>query len=103
MKPCPECHSYKVYRYKKFVDAAGGYGPDLLPKLASGMFSNAKLLPVICMDCAFDVLGFERLVFSNARGNQRSAASKKKPARVCCTSNPPLLSIPPTLNKKSGN
>lgn len=51
MIPCPECGSKRIYRYKKHVDAGGAYGPDLLPKLASGMFSLAKLLPVVCMDC----------------------------------------------------
>lgn len=47
MKPCPECNSDKVYRYKKTIDAEGGHGPDLLPKLASGWFSSAKFLPVV--------------------------------------------------------
>jgi predicted nucleic-acid-binding Zn-ribbon protein len=53
MKPCPECGSDKVYRYKKNVDALGGYGPDLLPKLSGGIFSPAKLLPVVCLDCGY--------------------------------------------------
>lgn len=53
MKPCPECDSKNIYRYKKHIDAAGGYGPDLLPKLASGIFSVAKFLPVVCMDCGY--------------------------------------------------
>ena len=53
MKPCPECGSSKVYKYEKLIDAEGGYGPDLLPKLAPGFFSTAKLLPVVCLDCGY--------------------------------------------------
>ena len=53
MKPCPECHSDKVYRYKDFVDAQGGYGPDLLPKLAPGIFKTSKILPVVCVECGY--------------------------------------------------
>jgi len=53
MKPCPECHSDNVYRYKKDIDSQGGYGPDLLPKLSSGLFSTAKFLPVICAECGY--------------------------------------------------
>jgi predicted nucleic-acid-binding Zn-ribbon protein len=53
MKPCPECGSDNIYRYKKPVDAEGAYGPNLLPKLASGWFSTAKILPVICAECGY--------------------------------------------------
>jgi predicted nucleic-acid-binding Zn-ribbon protein len=53
MKPCPECQSNNIYRYKKYIDATGAYGPDLLPKLAPGMFSSAKILPVVCIDCGY--------------------------------------------------
>lgn len=53
MKPCPECHSTKVYRYKKPIDAEGPYGPNLLPKLASGWFSAAQLIPVVCLECGY--------------------------------------------------
>ena len=51
MKPCPECNSNKVYRFKKDVDANGGYGPELLPNLNSSWLSTAKFLPVVCGDC----------------------------------------------------
>ena len=51
MKPCPECQSKNIYRYKKYVDSEGGYGPELLPKLGKGIFSSPKLLPVVCLDC----------------------------------------------------
>ncbi len=53
MKPCPECGSDNVYRYKKTVDAEGAYGPNLLPKLAPGIFTTAKLLPVVCVECGY--------------------------------------------------
>ena len=53
MKPCPECKSNNVYRYKQQIDAAGGYGPDLLPKLAPNIFSHAKCLPLVCADCGY--------------------------------------------------
>lgn len=53
MKPCPECNSDNVYRYKEPIDAGGAYGPNLLPKLASGWFSSAKFLPVVCLNCGF--------------------------------------------------
>ena len=53
MKPCPECDSKNVYKYKEYVDAEGAYGPALLPKLASGWFSTAKFLPVVCLDCGY--------------------------------------------------
>lgn len=53
MKPCPECSSDSVYRYKENVDSGGAYGPDLLPKLSTGWLSFAKLLPVVCADCGY--------------------------------------------------
>lgn len=53
MKPCPECNSNKVYRYKEEIDAQGGHGPDLLPKLASGILKSAKFLPVVCAECGY--------------------------------------------------
>jgi predicted nucleic-acid-binding Zn-ribbon protein len=51
MKACPECGSNKVYRYKENVDAGGGYGPNLLPKLNPSWLSFPKFLPVLCKDC----------------------------------------------------
>jgi predicted nucleic-acid-binding Zn-ribbon protein len=51
MKACPECGSNKVYRYKKEIDAGGGYGPDLLPKLNPRFLGFAKFLPVVCKEC----------------------------------------------------
>ncbi|MBL4671961.1 MAG: helix-turn-helix transcriptional regulator [Arenicella sp.] len=50
MKPCSECKSDRIYQYKKHTEI-GGFGGELLPGLASGMFSLAKFLPVICLDC----------------------------------------------------
>ncbi len=53
MKPCPECRSERVYRYKEPIKAEGGYGPDLLPKLGAHLFSSARFLPVVCIDCGY--------------------------------------------------
>jgi predicted nucleic-acid-binding Zn-ribbon protein len=53
MKPCPECHSNEIYQYKEDIESGGGYGPDLLPKLSSGLFSIAKFLPVVCSECGY--------------------------------------------------
>lgn len=53
MTPCPECNSKEVYRYKEPIDAQGGYGPDLLPKLARGLFAGAKFVPVVCAECGY--------------------------------------------------
>ena len=53
MKPCPECHSNEVYQYKDPIDSGGGYGPNLLPKLATGWFAMAKFLPVVCLECGY--------------------------------------------------
>ena len=50
MKTCSECKSENMYKYKEYIDSEAGYSA-LLPKLASGMLSTAKILPVICADC----------------------------------------------------
>lgn len=51
MKSCTECGSENTYRFKKYIDAEGGHGPDLLPKLAPSTFTSAKFVPVVCGDC----------------------------------------------------
>lgn len=50
MSPCPECKSEEVYQYKDYIDTTT-IGGELLPKLASNMFSSAKIKPVICSNC----------------------------------------------------
>ena len=50
MKPCSVCKSENIYQYKKPVEF-GGFGGELLPDLAPGMFSVASFIPVICADC----------------------------------------------------
>ncbi|MFT6132528.1 MAG: transcriptional regulator with XRE-family HTH domain [Shewanella sp.] len=50
MKLCSECKSDEVYQYKESMEF-GGFGGELLPGLASGVFSLAKFLPIICADC----------------------------------------------------
>jgi len=51
MKTCPECESTNCYRYDEAVPAVGAGGPDLLPKLSSGLFKLPKMTPVVCGDC----------------------------------------------------
>ena len=70
MKTCPECNSNKVYQYKEDIESGGGYGPDLLPKAAPGMFSIAKLLPVVCVEC-----GYIRL-YASEKAREKLEASK---------------------------
>ena len=43
----------RVYRYQGCVTAAGGHGPNLLPKLHAGFFSFPKFLPVVCAECGY--------------------------------------------------
>jgi transcriptional regulator with XRE-family HTH domain len=50
MKKCTQCQSEKLYKYKKET-VLGGFGGELLPGLASGAFSLASFLPVVCYDC----------------------------------------------------
>ena len=50
MTPCPECRSDEVYESTKVVDSTT-IGGELLPGLAPGAFSSAKLRPVVCGNC----------------------------------------------------
>ncbi len=50
MTPCPACKSKEVYQYKDYINATTIEG-ELLPKLASSMFSSAKIRPVVCGNC----------------------------------------------------
>ena len=50
MNTCPECDSRDIYRYKEEIDTTTISG-ELLPKLGSGMFTSAKVRPVICANC----------------------------------------------------
>jgi transcriptional regulator with XRE-family HTH domain len=50
MQPCPECNSDNIHEYEDDIEF-GGFGGELLPKLAPGMFSLARFRPVICADC----------------------------------------------------
>lgn len=53
MSPCPECRSEEVYRYKEPIDSGANFGGELLPKLAPGRFTSAKVLPVVCAGCGY--------------------------------------------------
>ncbi len=52
MSPCPECGSDDVYQYREPVDSTT-IGGELLPKLAPGRFSSARILPVVCGSCGY--------------------------------------------------
>ncbi len=52
MSPCPECRSDEVYQYEDLIDTTT-IGGELLPKLATGRFSSAKMRCVVCGDCGF--------------------------------------------------
>lgn len=52
MSPCPECRSDEIYSYREPVDSTT-IGGELLPKLAPGSFSSAKILPVVCASCGY--------------------------------------------------
>lgn len=69
MSPCPECGSDHVYQYREPVDSTS-IGGELLPKLAPGPFSSARLLPVVCGGC-----GYVRF-FADDDARERLKASK---------------------------
>ncbi len=50
MTPCPHCRSERVFKCERTIDSAT-IGGELLPKLASGAFSSAKMRAVVCADC----------------------------------------------------
>jgi len=50
MNTCPECDSKDIYQYKDAIETTTISG-DLLPSLGSGMFTSAKVRPVICANC----------------------------------------------------
>lgn len=50
MKTCPECSSQNIYHYNDVIDTTTISG-ELLPKLGSGMFTSAKVRPVVCAEC----------------------------------------------------
>ena len=50
MSTCPECDSKELYQYKDAIETTTISG-DLLPNLGSGIFTSAKVRPVICANC----------------------------------------------------
>lgn len=52
MPTCPECNSEELFQYKDLIDTTT-IGGELLPKLASGRFSSAKMRAVVCGECGF--------------------------------------------------
>lgn len=52
MKPCPECKSEKVYKFKKPIPSWGAGGPSLLP--SGGILdAGGTFLPVVCAECGY--------------------------------------------------
>jgi len=50
MSPCPHCRSDQVFQSDSLVDTTT-IGGELLPKLATKVFSSAKMRAVVCGDC----------------------------------------------------
>ena len=50
MKRCPVCGSQEIYECKKHYRYSG-CGEEILPKLAPGLFSDAKIRPTVCAEC----------------------------------------------------
>ena len=79
MKPCPECNSNNVHRYKEYIDplALAGSSSIFLPKLTPNFFSSGsstKYLPVVCMDC-----GHVRFFASKEALNKIDSSGNWKP------------------------
>ena len=50
MKRCPVCGSTEIYECAKDYRYSG-CGEEVLPKLAPGLFSGAKIRPTVCLGC----------------------------------------------------
>ena len=70
MKTCPECSSKEVFRYKDEIETTQLSG-ELLPKLGSGVFTSAKVRPVVCGNC-----GFVRL-YASKEATEKLKASRQ--------------------------
>ena len=73
MNPCPECASNNIYQYARHTELAGA-GGELLPKLGGSVFSVAKFLPVICLDCGY----IRFFAAEEARNKLKTSKSWKK-------------------------
>ncbi|MEZ5490264.1 MAG: hypothetical protein R3F50_08090 [Gammaproteobacteria bacterium] len=52
MKPCPECKSENISKYKKAIPSYGVGGPMMLPE-GGILDAPGTIIPVVCMDCGF--------------------------------------------------
>lgn len=68
MSPCPQCRSDQVFQSERLVDSTT-IGGELLPDLASGAFSSAKLRAVVCSECGL----LRYFVDDDARDKLRSS------------------------------
>jgi hypothetical protein len=50
MKRCPICGSKEIFECTKDYRYSG-CGEEVLPKLAPGLFTAAKIRPTVCVDC----------------------------------------------------
>lgn len=73
MVPCPECKSTNIYQYDKAVELPGA-GGELIPKLGKSMFSTAKILPTVCLDCGY----IRHYATSDVRKKLKTSRSWKK-------------------------
>jgi len=68
MSPCPQCRSDQVFQSEGLVDSTT-IGGELLPGLASGAFSSAKMRAVVCGECGL----LRYFVDDDARDKLRSS------------------------------
>lgn len=74
MTPCPHCRSDRVFESDKPIDTST-IGGELLPKLAPGPFSSAKMRAVVCGDC-----GLLRYFVDSAALQKLDSSKHWKPA-----------------------
>lgn len=68
MSPCPQCRSDHIFESEHLIDTTT-IGGELLPKLATGAFSSAKMRAVVCGECGL----LRYFVDDGARGKLSSS------------------------------
>lgn len=74
LSPCPECRSEAIHRHAGTVDSSS-IGGQLLPDLAPGRLSSARMDVVACADC-----GHVRFFLDEAAREKMRAAATWPPA-----------------------
>lgn len=72
MSPCPHCRSDQVFQSEGLIDSST-IGGELLPGLAPGAFSSAKMRGVVCGECGL----LRYFVDEDARKKLRSSRKWK--------------------------